>query len=112
MVDLVRNPGCIEVLKKLLNGKRNWVWTPPANGVIKVNIDGSYLDDLGKWGIREVFRNSKGNVLLQFGKKVNVDSVVHAKVMALREGLLMVAISQWASTHSLEFESDCQSVVA
>lgn len=47
----------------------------------------------GRKSIGGVFKNSKGEVLLQFGKNVSLDSAVHVKLMAFREGLLVVVTS-------------------
>lgn len=88
------------------------MWTPPAVGVIKVNIDDFFLGDSGREGIGRMFRGPYGRVFLQFEREVNMDSAVHGEVLALRKGFFVVAASQWASTHSFKFKSDCQSVVA
>lgn len=56
-----------------------------------------------------MFRDSEGRVLLQFNKKVSVDLAVHAEVVALREGILVVAATlRWTLMHLFIFESDCQ----
>lgn len=34
-----------------------WLWTPPATRVIKVNVDDSFLADFGKGNIRGVIRH-------------------------------------------------------
>ena len=36
-----------------------------------------------------IFTDSKGKVLLQFGKEMFVASVVHAELLALQEGILV-----------------------
>lgn len=87
-----------------MKSKRHWVWVPPTFGQIKVNIDVSFLGGTGRGGIGGIFRNSNGRVLIQFGKQVSTDSVVHAEIMALREGLVVAATWQWASSHSFMFE--------
>lgn len=63
------------------------VWTLARSGQNKVIVDGSFWDGSDGEGIREVFRDSEGCVLLQFCKEVRVDSVVKAEVLVLREGL-------------------------
>lgn len=45
-------------------------------------------------------------MVLQFDKKVSVESTVHVEWMAFREGILVVASSWWALTHSFVFESE------
>lgn len=38
-----------------------------------------------------MFRDSEGNVLLQFGKEVQVESTVQAELLAFKEEILIVA---------------------
>lgn len=40
------------------------------------------------------FRDSGGRVLIQFGKKVVVDSAVHAELLAFRDNILVAAASR------------------
>lgn len=83
VVDLIRSLGCMEVLRKKVKSKSRWVWKPPASGLVKVNVDGSFLGTTGSGGIRGVFRDSEGRVLLMFGKAMWADSAIHAKILAL-----------------------------
>lgn len=61
----------------------------PSNGrsYIKVNVDDSFVRGSSCGGIGFVLRDSKGNVLLQFDREVCVDLVVHAELLAIREGI-------------------------
>lgn len=43
---------------------------------------------------------------------MEVELVIHAEVMALRKGLLVVVVSRWASTHSFLFELDSKSAIS
>lgn len=54
-------------------------------------------------GIRGVFRDSKGKVLLQFCKEVIL--------LALQEGIVVASVSRWVLSYSFLFESDSQSIV-
>lgn len=64
------NPSNIEVPKSPKKIKRSWVWTSPSTGVIKVSVDGSFLKNSSRKGIRVVLRNYVGELVLQFGKQV------------------------------------------
>lgn len=66
--------------------KRHWVWNSLVVGHLKVNVD-----SLGKRGIKSVFRNLDGRVLIQFGKEVSVNSAIHAELLALREGIFVTS---------------------
>lgn len=112
MSDIIRSPGSVKVPRKNKKRKGKWVWTPPASGQIKVNVNDSYFGSSGKGGIGGVFRDLDGKVLLQFGKEVLVDSTVHVEVLAFRGEILVAVTSRWVSTYSFLFESDSKSVVA
>lgn len=107
--DMIRSPGNIIILCKSKKKTKHWVWTPPDNEQIKVNVDGSCLSGSGRGGI---FRNSGEEVLIQFGNEMEIDSSIHAEVLALRKGILVVAASRWVSSNSFVFESNSQSIVA
>lgn len=51
VADLMCSPGDIKVPMRIKRSSRPWVWTPPTSGQIKVNLDGSFLGSLGRWGI-------------------------------------------------------------
>lgn len=59
-----------------------------------------------------VFRDSEGNVILQFNKAMMVDSAVWAGVHVLREAMLQAATLRCASSHSFMFKSNLKSIVA
>lgn len=92
ITDRIRDPGSLEVPMKPRMNKSCWVWTSPVSGQIKMNVDGSFLRVSSKGCIIRYLEN---NVHLQFGKKVRANSIVHTKVLALWEMLLVVAVSQW-----------------
>lgn len=107
VADMIRCPKSIDISHKVEIEFRHWVWTPLVNSQIKVNVDGSFLGEFGRGGI---FRDSKDRILVQFGREVEVDLVVHAEVLAFRESILVTVASRWASFHSFLFESDSKSV--
>lgn len=77
VIDIIHSPENVELPRKPKKRKGNWVWTPPVSSYIKINVDGSYLGGSSKRNIGGVFRDPDENVLLQFGKEVQVDSTVH-----------------------------------
>lgn len=83
-----------------------------------MNVDNSFLGRTGHaciWWERErgrgVFRDFEENVPLRFSKKVSVDLMMHVVLLTVRKGILVVVVSRLASSHSLLFESNFQSVV-
>lgn len=59
-----------------------------------------------------VFRDSDSRMLFQFGREVNVNPIVHANVLTLREELFVAAVSWWTLTRFVKFESDYKLIVA
>lgn len=47
-MDIVRNLGKIEEPNTQRNKRENRLWTPPGLGCIKVNVNGSFLANLGR----------------------------------------------------------------
>lgn len=70
-----------------------------------------FLGRSDRGGIGGLFRDPEGKILVQFGKKVPVDSAMHTEFLVFREGILAATTSRWASSHSSIFESDSLSVV-
>lgn len=81
-------------------------WTPSCQGTIKVNVNDSFSSASMSSDIVGVFKYHKGNFLLYFGKQVMVDSVIQAKILAIREALLIAAASRWATTTTFVIESN------
>lgn len=112
MANLIRNSGNIEVSKKYKKRKTHCVWTPLVFGQIKINVDDSFLGNSNRWGIKGVFRDLKGNVILQFGKEVSVQLAIHTELIDFREESLVVAASRWRLSHSFVFELNSKSVIS
>lgn len=74
-----------------------------STGSIMVNVDRSFFVGSRSGGI---FRDPEERIMPQFGKGVNVESKVHVKLLALREGILVVPASRWAQTHTFFLEPD------
>lgn len=62
-------------------------WNPLTNGQLKLNIDGSSLDNPGMSGIGEVFKNHNGNYLLGYYMHLPPTTPTMAELLALRYGL-------------------------
>lgn len=48
MIDIIQSLEYIEVPRRPKKRKCHWVWAPPTRGQLKINIDGSYLDELDR----------------------------------------------------------------
>lgn len=56
-------------------------------------------------------RDHRGTILLHFAKYIVAESAIHAKVLAVREGLLFAAAARWSSLATFFIESDSMNVV-
>ncbi|XP_027150495.1 uncharacterized protein LOC113750754 [Coffea eugenioides] len=78
---------CMERTKSVLP---RWVaWSRPSAGYVKLNIDGSSLENPGHSGAGRVFRDSSGNILCGFSLFLGSRTNMEAEAMALLEGLLL-----------------------
>lgn len=59
VADITRCPKTIKISRKPKKRNKHWVWTPPANEHIKVNVIGSLLGGSGRGRIEGLFRNSE-----------------------------------------------------
>lgn len=112
VADIICNPGCIEEPEKPQKSRITWVRNETTCLGSLNNLYGSFLGASRQGGIgRGVFKDSEGKFLLKFCKDMTADSTVHAKVLALWEGLLLAVALHWASSHSFLFELDSKFVV-
>lgn len=71
----------------------------------------SFLGGSDRGGIRGLFRDPECRILVQFEKKIIVDSTVNVELLAFEVGILVATDTRWVSSHSFLFKSDSQSVV-
>lgn len=84
-------------------------WKPPDQGLMKLNIDGSFQPDTGKGGLGVVLRNRLGEVIFAAcGYIQRCTGALEAELMACREGLLMAL--QWTLLPII-IETDCQEML-
>jgi ribonuclease HI len=80
-------------------------WAPPAQGWIKINVDGSFVEQTGDAGVGLVARDHNGTVIFTAWRAIErCSSAYEAEAMACAEGLRLAA--QW-SPGSIILESDC-----
>lgn len=73
------------------------VWNPPLLGNIKINVNGSCSAGSTSGCIGRVFLDQDSRILLHFGKQVTVDLAIQTEVLVIREGIFIVAASQWSN---------------
>ncbi|BFG15868.1 hypothetical protein CerSpe_021420 [Prunus speciosa] len=61
-------------------------WSPPANGVIKINVDASWKIEHHKAGIGVILRDSSGVFAAGHACSVAADSIIEAETLAILEG--------------------------
>lgn len=112
MADFIRNPVYEEMPRKPMKIKSPLEWKSSTSGLIMVNVDDSFLETSSSGGIRGVFKDSKGMVLLYFGKAVWANLTIQAEMLVLREGLFVAMTLRLASSHSFLFKFDSKLVTS
>ncbi|KAM0997408.1 hypothetical protein ACFX2C_007296 [Malus domestica] len=78
-------------------------WSPPALGLIKINVDGSWLDRDGSGFLGVVARDADGSFLAACRYKVKASSVAIVEAMVMMHGCMLGISSGW---NSVILESD------
>ncbi|XP_070002251.1 uncharacterized protein [Nicotiana sylvestris] len=65
-------------------------WHPPPSNWYKFNFDGAFNNDCLHGGISGIIRNNKGEWILGYYEKCPIISPIKAKLLALRQALLMI----------------------
>lgn len=86
VLNIMQCPSCIDVPRKPRKNRDAWVWRPLGSGILKINVDESFLGNSDRGSIGGLTRGLEGNILLQFCKVMWVDLAVHTEIFALREG--------------------------
>ncbi|BFG34717.1 hypothetical protein CerSpe_209910 [Prunus speciosa] len=61
-------------------------WSPPENGVVKINVDASWNSEHHMAGIGVVLRNSSGVFIAGLACSADADSSIEAETLAILEG--------------------------
>ena len=84
-------------------------WQKPPEGIIKVNADASFDDDVGYGSTRVVIRDHSGGVIAVAHSFIShVIDAPMAEAYALKEGLLL---AQSIGGNRIIIQSDCMEVV-
>lgn len=83
----------VMVAPHLVASRPNISWSPPTQGIIKINVDESFSGESLASGIRGVFKDHNESILLQFAKQFGADLAIHAEILAIRNGMLIVTAS-------------------
>ncbi|KAF8779228.1 hypothetical protein HU200_002906 [Digitaria exilis] len=83
--------------------------SPPPEGWIKLNVDGSFVEATGDAGVGVIARNCKGEVLFTAWRVIfQCANAAEAEARACMEGVRLA--TQWAQG-SVIIESDCARMV-
>ncbi|XP_021825770.1 uncharacterized protein LOC110766714 [Prunus avium] len=61
-------------------------WSPPANGIVKINVDASWKPGHHKAGIGVILHDSSGVFAAGLACSIAADSVIEAETLAILEG--------------------------
>ncbi|GKD62768.1 reverse transcriptase, partial [Tanacetum coccineum] len=94
-----------------LNAPSNVLWSPPSNGVIKINADGGISSRNGVAGIGFVMRGHNGSVVVAGNRRIAyASSVIETEAKAILWAI-QVVLSKGFSNVILETDSSSQSFV-
>ncbi|KAK6914623.1 Ribonuclease H domain [Dillenia turbinata] len=90
--------------------REKWVaWLPPAHNNIKLNTDGSVLQQNGHAATGGLVRNSKGEWIAGFSINVGICSVFEVELWGVKEGLRLACRK---GLNSIELDIDSSAAVA
>ncbi|XP_062014796.1 uncharacterized protein LOC133731439 [Rosa rugosa] len=70
-------------------------WTPPVDGFLKLNVDGSFLPSIPYGGTGGVIRDSHGQFIAGFSCRMEfVSSPLHIELLSLKNGLELLQAMQ------------------
>lgn len=84
-------------------------WIPPPHGVLKLNLDGSFLMEIRKGGYGGVIRDSSGVILCYLSGPVQCDDANGVEVYVLLMGCR--ELCRFEATTSVIVEGDSFSVI-
>lgn len=89
----------------------NVTWSPPPHKTIKVNMNDSFSCAKNWSRIKNIFHDFEGN-MLHFAKHINVEIVIHVKILTIRKDIFIVAPFRWSSSVIFQFEFNSSNAVA
>ncbi|KAL3734767.1 hypothetical protein ACJRO7_024011 [Eucalyptus globulus] len=72
-------------LEQMLTISQSWI--PPAEGSLKFNVDGSFIEGSTDGVIAGICRDHKGNIITGFAKLVKGSSAAQVETLAIHEAL-------------------------
>lgn len=93
VTDICRHPGQVSSPIHYAPTHPLVTWIHPALDTIKVNVNRFFTSEHNTSVIGSIFRYHEGMILLHFGKSVTIDSTIHTKILAVKEGLLIATTS-------------------
>lgn len=85
----------------------NIVWVSTPQGIIKINIDGSFSFNRNCSGIWDTFWDNEGTILLHFEKHITTDLAILTEVLAIRKKrILITTASHWTTLSTFALELD------
>jgi len=88
---------------------RKTKWEPPPAGWVKLNVDGSFVQQSGESGVGVIARDNEGHVIFSAWRAIfNCQDAAEAEAWACLEGLRLAA--QWIHEPVI-VESDCARIV-
>ncbi|KAK1556252.1 hypothetical protein Q3G72_001492 [Acer saccharum] len=102
--------GCVDNAK--ISRKVNCAWSPPLDGFLKFNVDGSSHGNPGPSSIGEILRNSNRDILCLFSLYIGNSSSVATEIQAILKACQLCVSDMCPTDVNITIESDSMVAVA
>ncbi|XP_027102976.1 uncharacterized protein [Coffea arabica] len=98
-----------ESIQQTTNSSSRGKWIPAPRGLIKINTDAAFSQNMGRTGIGAVARNVEGKLVKAWARAAHKTSEPQMEeASTIRIGMQMAQEANW---RAVEFQSDCKEVV-
>ncbi|XP_027158012.1 uncharacterized protein LOC113759629 [Coffea eugenioides] len=98
-----------ECIQQTTNSSSRGKWIPAPGGLIQINTDAAFSQNIGRTGIGVVARNAEGKLVKAWARAAHKTSEPQMEEASLiRMGMQMAQEANW---RAVEFQSDCKEVV-
>ncbi|XP_027067716.1 uncharacterized protein [Coffea arabica] len=98
-----------EFIQQTAHSSNRGKWSPPPGGLIKINTDAAFSQNMRRTGMGAVARNAKGKLMKVWARAAYKTSEPQVEeAAAIRMGKQMAHEASW---RAVEFQSDCKEVV-
>lgn len=107
--DIIRNPHII-IVSSIITMQVVHRWKPPGENTLKLNFDGSSMENLGPSSMGGTIYDGSGSCMVAFLGPLGVRDSINKEIKALLYGLCLIH-SKGLASHNIEVEGDSAVVI-